>query len=208
MRNTLRVCSSLLAMVLLLATDMTLLASQSESSQGGQTSVIVVPAGTRLEIRLSGTLSTESNETGDVFEATLDRNLMLDGRSVIPKKSRITGRLVEVKESGRVKGRARMTLTLREIRLGGESYEISTNNLTIEADGSKGSDAKKIGAGAGLGALLGVITGGGGGAALGSVIGAGGGTAGVLLTKGKHVTFNPEHLFVFRLEEDLRLKEH
>lgn len=162
----------------------------------------VVPKGTQLQIRLLQSLHTEQNQTGDLFEASLDKEVAVDGEVVIARHTRITGKLVEVKASGRVKGRARMVLALTEIKLGSENYPIKTEELEFESKGTKGSDAKKIGTAAGVGAVIGVIA---GGAGTGAVIGAGGGTGGVLLTKGKPVAFGAEHRFVFRLEEDLKV---
>ncbi|MFQ5737823.1 MAG: hypothetical protein ACE5JX_02340 [Acidobacteriota bacterium] len=167
---------------------------------------VVVPEGTPFQIRLLDTISSRQNKSDDYFDATLDKDLVINSEVVIPRKSRVTGKLLEVKDAGRVKGRARMELTLVEVVVRGVSHPIHTDKLVIEAEGSKGSDLKKIGGGAGLGALIGVIAGGGGGAVLGSVIGATSGTAGVLLTKGKHVTFGPEHSFMFRLKEDLEVQ--
>lgn len=165
----------------------------------------IVDEKTVLEIRLSEWVSSKENEAGDDFEAIVDKDVVVNGDIVIPRKSIVFGKLVEVKDSGRVKGRAKLALTLTQVVVRGEKYPLHTNTLEVEADGSKGSDAKKVGGGAGIGGLLGGIFGGAGGLLTGAVIGAGAGTAGVLLTKGKDVEFGPEHRFAFRLEEDLEV---
>ncbi len=52
-------------------------------------------------------------------------------------------------------------------------------------------DVTKVGAGAGIGAIIGAIAGGGKGAAIGAVIGGSVGTAGVLTQRGKDIRLEP-----------------
>ena len=56
-----------------------------------------------------------------------------------------------------------------------------------EAEATKGSDAKKVGIGAGAGAVIGAIAGGGKGAAIGTAVGGGAGAGMVVATKGKEI---------------------
>lgn len=162
-----------------------------------------VPEGTVLEIRLNEAVSSAENQSGDKFEATLDRDIVIDGRTVVPRGSRVYGKLLDVAPSGKVQGRAQMSLILTDLIAGEKSYGIETGKISVEAEGGKDRDAKTIGGGAGLGALIGAVAGGKKGAAIGAAIGGGAATAGVLLTKGKEVEFQPEHKFSFRLEKDL-----
>ncbi|MBM3792110.1 MAG: hypothetical protein FJW35_17415, partial [Acidobacteria bacterium] len=124
---------------------------------------------------------------------------------VVPRGGIVIGRLLGVEASGRVEGRAKLSMTLTEIRIGDETYPVSTNTLAFEAEGGTKKDATKIGIGAGVGAAIGAIAGGGKGAAIGAAIGGGAGTATVLATKGKEVTFDPEQRFVFVLRDDLKV---
>ena len=107
--------------------------------------------------------------------------------------------------SGRVEGRAEMTITLTELRLREESHLVKTGNITIQAEGTEGRDAKVIGGAAGVGALLGGIIGGKKGAAVGAAVGGGAGTATVLTTKGKEVEFQSEHKFSFSLSREVEV---
>ncbi|RPJ60334.1 MAG: hypothetical protein EHM23_10780 [Acidobacteria bacterium] len=166
----------------------------------------VLPEGTVLDVRLDDTLSSATNQVGDAFEAILDRDLIVDGQMLAPKGSRVTGKVTDVAGSGKVKGLAHMTLALSAIRVGEDRYPVSTGTVSVQAENTKGRDAKTIGAGAAIGAAIGAIAGGGKGAAIGGAIGGGAGTAGVLVTKGKEVEFQPEHKFSFRLEKDVEMK--
>jgi hypothetical protein len=168
--------------------------------------VVQVPAGAVLEVRLAESLSTSSNESGDRFETILDQDLIVDGEVVARQGTLVRGRLLESVESGKVKGRARMELTLTHIDLGGEQRLIRTNSIALEAEGTQSRDAKVIGGAAAVGAVIGAIAGGRKGAAIGGATGGGAGTAGVLLTRGKEVELNKEQLFSFRIEEPFEVR--
>ncbi len=151
-------------------------------------------------------ISSADNKTGDRFKATLDRDIEVDGKVVAPRGSVVTGKLIEVKQPGRVEGRAALSMALTNITIGNTTYEIKTNTLAFEAEKSTKEDATKIGIGAGIGAVIGAIAGGGKGAAIGAAVGGGAGTATVLATKGKDVKFPVEERFSFVLGNSLQIK--
>ena len=164
---------------------------------------IVVASGTKLPVRLAQALNSGKNKAGDKFEAVLDQDLAVEGVTVAPRGSVLVGKLVSVEGSGRVEGLARMSFTLTEIRIGGESHPIDTDTLSFQAEGTVKQDATKIGVGAGIGAAIGAIAGGGKGAAIGAATGGGAGTAVVLATKGKEIAFEAEQKLTFTLKQDL-----
>ncbi len=165
---------------------------------------IRVPVGTMLDVRLAEPISTRNNKAGDGWIAILDQDLVVDGKLVFPEGTKAYGTLLAVEGSGRVEGRAEMTITLTELRVREETYRVETGNITIQAEGTGGRDAKVIGGSAGVGALLGGIIGGKKGAAVGAAVGGGAGTATVLTTKGKEVEFQPEHKFSFSLSREVQ----
>ena len=167
---------------------------------------LVVASGSRLEIRLADAISSETNKTGDTFSATLDKDLEVNGTVVAPRGSLVKGKLLDVKPSGRVEGRAAMSVTLTGIEVGKTTYAIQTNTLAFQAESSTKGDALKIGIGAAVGAAIGAIAGGGKGAAIGAAVGGGAGTATVLVTKGKEVKFPVEERFSFALQSNLEIK--
>ena len=84
----------------------------------------------------------------------------------------------------------------------GRTYPIhGTVEQALENEGYKG-DAAKIGAGAGVGAILGAILGGGKGALAGILIGGGGVLA---ATEGKDVDLPAGTVLRVRLDSDLHL---
>lgn len=166
---------------------------------------LAVPSGTSLQVRLEQPLSSKTSQSGQTFETSLEDDLAVEGQLVAPRGSRLIGTVVNAQASGKVKGRAQMSIRLSQIIVDADAYDISTNTLSFEAQSTAKKDAARIGIGAGAGAVIGAIAGGGKGAAIGSAIGAGAGTGVTLATSGKEVEFPVEQLFEFRLEEGVEM---
>lgn len=165
-----------------------------------------VPAGTKLRVALLEAISSDKSRAGDPFLASLTEPVVVEGRTVLAKGTKVRGRVVEAAGSGRVKGRAMLELTLTQImRDGGNPIGISTKSYTAVAEPTKKRDAAVIGGGAGLGAAIGAIAGGGKGAAVGAAVGGGAGTGTVLATKGKEIRFAAEHPLSFTLASPIQI---
>src|SRR5688572_29605804 len=87
---------------------------------------ITIPAGTRLAVSLIDSVSTDKSQAGDRFVATLDQPIVIDGTTVVAKGSEVRGKVVEVDDGGRVKGRAYIRLALTELDAKGKSVPIDT----------------------------------------------------------------------------------
>jgi hypothetical protein len=165
------------------AADAKALADQAPSHE-----TLVVPAGTSITAVLQTRLSTGENTTGEWFVATTVEPILVDGRTVVPARSRVDGVLRDVQASGRIKDRARMTLVFQEITdAAGKTHSISALPLTIQAASETRNDALKIAAGGAAGVIIGAISGKKNGAVIGAAAGAGAGTILVLATKGEDV---------------------
>lgn len=164
--------------------------------------LITVPAHTTLELTLDTPVASNAAQVEDVIEATLTSPLVVDGITVAPDGSLLTGIVTQAKESGKVKGRAELGLRFDRLRVGTVTYDVSAP-VHFMASASKAKDAGKIGIGAAAGALIGGIAGGGKGAAIGSAVGAGGGTAVVLATGGEDIQLNAGRHLQVELAESL-----
>jgi hypothetical protein len=163
-------------------------AAQAPAAQKPRFQTLVIPDGTNVVASLDTRLSTQTNHTGDPFSATTIEPIIVDGRTAVPTGARIHGTLHDVQASGRIKGRARMTLAYASIvDSQGKMHTLSAQPLTLQAASATGGDVEKIAAGGVLGAIIGGIAGGGKGAAIGAGAGAGAGTVLMLATKGDDV---------------------
>jgi hypothetical protein len=165
-------------------------------------------AGTLLSVRLAETLSTDKVKAGDAFTATLDRPLVVDGLVIAERGTRLEGRVVEAQEAGRVQGVSRLSIHL--VRLNtrdGQRVNIQTDPFLKQGETSKGEDVAKVGAGAGLGAIIGAIAGGGKGAGIGAAVGGAAGVGTVAATRGKPAVLPVETRIDFRLSSSVSLTE-
>ena len=147
-------------------------------------------AGTVIRASLQHALTTDSNGPGDPFTAKVVDDVKVNNTVVIPLGSTVKGVVAESRRSGRVQGRAYMSLKFTEVVLpNGRSYSIQASGTSHTAPGTKKKDAMIIGGGAGIGTAIGAIAGGGKGAAIGAATGGAAGTGAVLATRGKETGF-------------------
>jgi hypothetical protein len=145
---------------------------------------VTIPAGTSLSVTVLSTLASNTSKVEDPVRGALAAPVVVSGETVLPKGAELSGSVTDVKESGRVKGKATLAFNFNSLSARKETHRIQTAPVMIEAEGSTKKDVKKGGVGAGLGAIVGGIAGGGTGAAIGAVAG---GAGAVLATKGDEV---------------------
>jgi BON domain len=166
---------------------------------------VTVPSGTALAVRLVDTIDSATAQTGDMFHATLDSPISVDGDVVVPAHYDVEGHLVAAQSSGKFQGRALLELQLDKIKVGDRWYNIETDHFKQET-GSRGKNtAEKVGAGAVAGAILGGIFGGGKGAAIGSAAGAGAGGGVQAASKKPDIKLSSERLLNFTLQSPVTL---
>lgn len=166
---------------------------------------VTLPAGTRLTLVMGTGVSSRSSHVEQPVQATLARAIVIDGTTVVPAGSAVSGYVSQAERSGRVKGRARIGVRFNTLRVDGARYRVQTASINRVAPGTKKDDAVKIGIGAGAGAVVGAIAGGKKGAAIGSAVGGGGGTGVVLATRGREVSLPRGTTVTTRLTEPLTI---
>jgi len=164
-------------------------------------SQLLVPAGTFITVRVNQFLSSDQNQQGDPFSASLIKPLVVNGVVVAEPGQTIAGRVVESQKAGRVEGTSRLRVELTELTLvDGQQVPIQTQLIDRRGDTSVGRDVAGIAGTSGLGAAIGAAAGWGRGAAIGAGAGAAVGVLGVLLTRGEPSVIAPEQALTFRLE--------
>lgn len=159
---------------------------------------VTIPQGTALVVRLVEPIDSEKNQVSDIFHATLNNPITINGETVVPSGSDVQGYLVDVESAGRFAGQSRVILQLDSINSGGQTYNIQTDQYKKQGSSRGKNTAEKVGAGAGIGALIGAL-GGGKGAAIGA---AGGGLGGGVqaATKGQQIKLPSETVLNFTLQ--------
>jgi hypothetical protein len=161
---------------------------------------VTLNAGTLFPVRLVDGLTTERNLAGDLFTATLDKELVVDGFVIAERGARVEGRVIESDRGGRTRGVATLGVELIRLRLSDSQWiSLPTETFMRSAEPTHGADAAKVGAGAALGAVIGAIAGGGKGAAIGAGAGGAVGAGTVLTTRGRPAALTSETRVSFRL---------
>ena len=169
-------------------------------------SMVTIPEGTPLSVRLVDSIDSDRSKDGDTFHATLDSPILAGGRVVVPKDADVEGEVQALKSAGHFTGRSEIALVLTKLSFNGKSYEMETDQYTKEGASRGKRTVETIGGGAAVGALIGGLTGGGKGAAIGAGIGAGAGTGVQAVTKGQQIHLPSETVLEFRLHAPLTVE--
>ncbi len=164
---------------------------------------VTVPADTPLRLTLLTDVASDTSAVEDRVSARVAADVAVAGETVIPAGSRVTGVVTYAEPSGKVKGRAALTVRFRTITIGSRTYDITAEPLRRVASGTKAKDAGKIGIGAGAGAIVGGIIGGRKGAGIGAAVGGAGATGVVLSTTGDEVRLASGTAISTRLDSPL-----
>jgi hypothetical protein len=151
----------------------------------------IIPDGTRIIGVLDNALNTKTVTNGERFTMRISSPAQYSGAV-------ISGYVSNTERSGRVTGRANMSLNFEEVRLrngrtykfAGTASEVRLPNgekVTVSNEGEVRDNNQttktvvRSGIGAAIGAIIGAVAGGGSGAAIGAGVGAGAGAGSVLI---------------------------
>jgi len=176
-----------------------------QSIQAAAVTAVTVPAGTTLNVRLTEGIDVDAAEVGTNYRGRVDDPVFLDGRIIIPREAGAVLQAVKVAQSTEFKGTDHISLKLNSISFGGRVYQMATEYAAVEGGGEGKRTARKVGGGAGLGAVFGGIAGGGEGALIGAAVGAIAGTA-VSASAEEHLKLSAETRLQFRLSSAVRLE--
>jgi hypothetical protein len=166
---------------------------------------LVLPRGTRLEVRLNQTINVKHVESGDRFTGVLAQPVVEGNTVAVPSGSAASGEILLAHKRGRFKGKSVLALTLTRLEVNGTAYRIDTNNLARTKKGKGKRTAAFIGGGAGMGMLIGGIATGGVGLLVGGLAGGGAGALGAAFTGNGDLSIPAETVVTFRLQDALTL---
>jgi len=131
------------------------LAQAPASKETPKPIVVEVPTGTKLDIALARELSTEKDQAGDAWEGTLAADVLQDGKLVWSAGSPARGVITQSMAAGRLSnGKGALGIRLTEVA--GVGIDTDTHVVVATAKGER--NAKYIGGGAALGALIGILS--------------------------------------------------
>jgi len=167
---------------------------------------VELAAGTNIVIRMIDGVDSEKAHVGQTFAASVDEAVTgPNGDIVILRGADAVVKLVDAKDSGKLTGRAELTLSLVSVKVDGRSVEINTQSVSRESSSRGQRTAKVAGGTAAAGAIIGAIAGGGKGAAIGAAAGGAAGAGAEVVTKGQQVKIPSETRLTFLLDAPVRV---
>jgi hypothetical protein len=136
-----------------------------------------IPAGMTITVRLIDGIDVDKTAAGEMFRASLDDPIIINGQVVAPRGAPAMLEAAKVVQSGKMSGSDKITLKLNTITIKNREYQVVASYSEQKGSGEGKKTAKKVVGGAGLGALIGGLAGGGKGAGIGALSGAALGTA-------------------------------
>jgi hypothetical protein len=101
-----------------------------------ETTLVTVPKGTTISAKIDQALASNKNHAGDSFAAILSSSIKVDGKTVIPKGTHITGRVVTANKKG-----PELTVALASVDLNGKSYKLVTDPIAPSGKSPAKTDA-------------------------------------------------------------------
>jgi hypothetical protein len=166
---------------------------------------LVLPRGTRLQVRLNQTIDVKHSASGDRFSGVLAEPIVQGNTVAVPSGSPASGEVLVAHKRGHFKGKSVLALTLTQLEVNGAVYRIDTSNLARTKKGKGKRSAAFIGGGAGMGMLIGGLATGGVGLLVGGLAGGGAGALGAAFTGNGDLSIPAESVVTFRLQDALTL---
>ncbi len=170
---------------------------EQASTEQQASGAVTIPAGSRILVKLTETVSTASHKEGTSFSGVLATGLAVNGQVVVPPGTKIHGEVLESR-GGRVVGGSRLVMTFTDLEINAQLVPIVTDQIGAEA--GRGGTIKKVGAGALVGAAFGGKSGAGKGAAVG-------GALAILGSRRNHIQIPPDYQIEISLKQPLTLKK-
>lgn len=101
--------------------------SAAEAEVWDANSLVTLPAGTVISVRLADAVNSNRNHTGDQFSGTVDPSVLVDNQVVIPRGTEARVRLVGDKKGGRIHGHAEVRLELVSLIIDGRKADVETS---------------------------------------------------------------------------------
>src|SRR5262249_31312580 len=65
------------------------------------TKTVTIPAGTDVYIRMIDSINTDQAHANETFRASLDKDITVDGKTIIPRRSDVFVKVIEVQQAGK-----------------------------------------------------------------------------------------------------------
>ncbi|TMQ65856.1 MAG: hypothetical protein E6K78_07005 [Candidatus Eisenbacteria bacterium] len=167
---------------------------------------LTLPSGTEVDVTLGTALSSETATVGSTWSGTVEQDVVVRDRTLIPTGSTATGTVTAVKPAK--KGdRAMLDLALSSITADGHRYRVHGGTEAIIAGSTRARNLGAIAGGTAAGALVGKAVGGSNkGALIGGLLGGAASGGAVAASKGYQVVLKSGTRLVFTTSEAVAVR--
>ena len=158
-----------------------------------------IPAATQIAVRLINAIDGDTAQPGQVFAASVDGAVSINGQVVIPRFANAQVRLLSASKAGRFKGDAKLDLALANFTVQGRRYDVQSGVYEATSSGRGKRTSKFAGIGGAVGAVVGGIEHGGRGLLEGGGAGAAAGGGAAALTGNRELELPAESRLSFTL---------
>jgi hypothetical protein len=175
---------------------------QSYAAPPPVTASLTIPQGTYITVRINQLLSSDRNQPGDAFSATLVDPIVVNGIVVAEPGQTVGGHVAVVEKHG-VGHPAKLGIEITTLTLvDGQQASVITQLTSRRGGTTPGAvEAGTIIGTTGVGAAIGAAAGWGTGAAIGAGAGALAGIIGTVVTHNHASVITPEQVLTFQLEQ-------
>ncbi len=139
-----------------------------------------------MTVRVNQTLSSDKNQAGDTFTATVVRPLIVDGFVVAQPSQTFGGRVAEAIKANKAQGVSHLGLQLTDLMfVDGQHAAIQSELVAVNAPPRSSNKGTTV---SGASGLAGASS-----------------TPGVLLTHGKATVVGPEYVLTFKIDSDVNI---
>src|SRR5260370_29373163 len=128
-----------------------------------------------MMVRMIDGVDSSQNYVGDSCQGSLETDLNVNGVLVARRGSDVYGRLASSDEGGKFSGKSELQLELTRLVIDGKDFPLISSDYNVQGKSRGADSAKKVGGGAGLGAIIGGSASSGKGAANAAAPGGGAG---------------------------------
>src|SRR4029077_18431713 len=90
---------------------------------------VTVPAKPFVRVRTIDSIDSKTNQSGQLFKASLDAPIVVDNRVIVPSGADAYIKLVNAKSAGKVTGRSELSLELASVVFQGNTYNVASSDV-------------------------------------------------------------------------------
>lgn len=144
-------------------------ATAEENTADSAPAGVVVPAGTRLVIRMVDSIDSKKHNVGHKFRGQLEGAIVVDGVTLVARGTFLYGVVTAAQQSGRATGKSTLAMEFTDIMIDDQLFPIATQGLAAQT----GGEGKKTAGRTARSAAIGGLIGGSSGAKTGAKVGLG-----------------------------------